>query len=118
MVYGRLCRYAGRDGAVYPAIPTLGSELGIGKTQARQYVQELEREHFIAVDRENRHFGPHGAGGSNRYVFLWHGAFDGEQGGLRKTPPVRKTGGVPLRKTGPLPLRKPEAKRILIKRFK
>ena len=46
MVYGRLCRYAGRDGAVYPAIPTLGSELGIGKTQARQYVQELEREHF------------------------------------------------------------------------
>src|SRR5438105_3596164 len=72
MVYGRLCRYASRDGAVYPSIPTLGSELGIGKTKARQYVQELEREHFIAVDRENRHFGPHGAGGSNQYVFLWH----------------------------------------------
>ena len=106
MVYGRLCRYAGRDGAVYPALSTLASELGIGKTQARTYVQELERKHFIAVDRKDRHFGPNGAGGSNRYVFLWHVAFDGDEGQLRKTPPIRKTGGVPLRKTGPLPLRK------------
>ena len=92
MVYGRLCRYAGRDGAVYPALATLAAELGIGKTQARTYVQELERKYFIAVDRENRHFGPNGAGGSNRYIFLWHVAFDGEEGKLRKTPPVRKTG--------------------------
>jgi hypothetical protein len=106
MAYGRLCRYAGRDGSVYPAIPTLASELGIGKTQARTYIQELERKHFIAVDRENRHFGPNGSGGSNRYIFLWHVAFDGEEGKLRKTPPIRKTGGVPLRKTGPLPVRK------------
>jgi hypothetical protein len=106
MIYGRFCRYAGRDGAVYPALPTLASELGIGKTQARAYVQELERKCFIAVDRENRHYGPNGAGGSNRYIFLWHVAFDGEEGKLRKTPPVRKTGGVPLRKTEPVPLRK------------
>lgn len=100
MVYGRLCRYAGRDGAVYPSLSTLASELGIGKTQARTYVQELERKHFVAVDRENRHFGSNGAGGSNRYIFLWHVAFVGEEGHLRKTPPVRKTGGVPLRITG------------------
>jgi len=106
MIYGRLCRYAGRDGAVYPSVSTLASELGIGKTQARTYVQELERKYFIAVDRENRHFGPNGSGGSNRYIFLWHVVFDGEEGKLRKTPPVRKTGGVPLRKTEPLPLRK------------
>jgi Helix-turn-helix domain len=106
MIYGRLCRYAGRNGAVYPAIPTLASELGIGKTQARTYVQELERKDFIAVDRENRHFSPNGSGGSNRYIFLWHVAFDGQEGQLRKTPPVRKTGGVPVRKTEPLPLRK------------
>jgi hypothetical protein len=100
MVYGRLCRYAGRDGAVYPSMSTLAAELGIGKTQARTYVQELEHKHFIAVDRENRHFFPNGSGGSNKYVFLWHAAFDGEEGKSRKTPPVRKTGGVPLRKTG------------------
>jgi helix-turn-helix protein len=106
MVYGRFCRYAGRDGTVYPSIPTLAAELGIGKTQARTYVQELEHVYFIAVDRENRHFFPNGSGGSNKYVFLWHVAFDGEEGKSRKTPPVRKTGGVPLRKTGPLPLRK------------
>lgn len=106
MVYGRLCRYAGRDGAVYPALSTLASELGIGKTQARTYVMELERKLFIAVDRKNRHFFPNGTGGSNRYVFLWHAAFEGEQGDFRKAPPVRKTGGVPLRKTEPLPLRK------------
>lgn len=106
MVYGRLCRYAGRAGLVYPSISTLASELGIGKTQARSYVRELEREGFIAVDRENRHFAPNGTGGSNRYVFLWHVALDGEQGELRKAPPVRKRGGVPLRKTEALPLRK------------
>lgn len=106
MVYGRFCRYAGHDGAVYPSIPTLAAELGIGKTQARTYVQELEHKHFIAVDRENRHFFPNGSGGSNKYVFLWHAALDGEEGKSRKTPPVRKTGGVPLRKTGPPPLRK------------
>jgi len=93
MVYGRLCRYAGRDGAVYPSMSALAAELGIRKTQARTYVQELERKHFIAVDRENRHFFPNGSGGSNKYVFLWHVAFDGEEGKSRKTPPVRKTGG-------------------------
>jgi hypothetical protein len=54
MVYGRFCRYAGRDGTVYPSIPTLAAELGIGKTQTRTYVQELEHKHFIAVDRVNR----------------------------------------------------------------
>ena len=93
MVYGRFCRYSGSDGAVYPSIPTLASELGIGKTQARKYIQELEGEQFIKVDRENRRFRADGSGGSNWYVFLWHAAFDGEQGNLRKNLPVRKTGG-------------------------
>jgi len=97
MVYGRLCRYAGRDGAVYPSMSALAAELDIGKTQARTYVQELERKHFIAVDRENRHFFPNGSGGSNKYVFLWHVAFDGEEGKSRKTP---------------------EGKRIIIKRVR
>jgi hypothetical protein len=107
MVYGRFCRYAGRDGVVYPSIPKLASELGIGKTQARNYVQELERELFIAVDRKNRHLFANGTGGSNRYVFLWDAGFDGEQGNLRKAPPVRKTGPLPLLKAELAPARDP-----------
>jgi hypothetical protein len=106
MVYGRFCRYAGRDGAVYPSIPTLASELALGSTQARSYVQELERQRFIGVYRQVLQFGPNGVGGSNRYVFLWHTAFEGEQGRSRKAPPLRKTGGVGVRLTGGVPLRK------------
>jgi hypothetical protein len=103
MIYGRLCRYAGKDGAAYPSISMLGAETGIGETQARGYIKELEHERFIAVDRENRHFRKDGSGGSNGYVFLWHSAFLGEAGALRKAPrPLRKTEGVPPRKTEPL----------------
>ena len=103
MIYGRLCRYAGENGVAYPGISTLGAEIGIGETQARGYVKELEQERFIDVDRENRHFRKDGSGGSNGYVFLWHPAFLGEQGASRKaSPPPRKTEGVPPRKTEPL----------------
>jgi hypothetical protein len=103
VVYGRLCRYAGKDGAAYPAISTLASEMGMGQTQARGYVGELEEKRFIKVDRQNRHYRKDGSGGSNGYVFLWHEAFAGEIGEPRKAPPpLRKTGGVPLRKTGVL----------------
>src|SRR5579862_1204910 len=93
----------GRDGTVYPPIPTLASELGIGKTQARSYVQELERELFIAVDRKNRHFFANGTGGSNRYVFLWHGGFDGEQGIWARPHPSGKPEGYPSGKPNPYP---------------
>jgi len=43
----------------------------------------------------------------NRYIFLWHDAFLGDSGPLRKTPPpMRKTGGYPFGKPHPSPLRK------------
>jgi Helix-turn-helix domain len=103
LIYGRLIRYAGENGAAYPSISTLGSEIGIGETQTRGYIRELEKQLFIEVDRENRHFRRDGSGGSNGYVFLWHTAFLGEQGALRKTPPpLRKTEGVSPRITEPL----------------
>src|SRR5437660_664031 len=102
LVYGRLCRYAGENGAAYPSVPTLAAELGMGETQARDYLRELETVGFIRVDRKNRHYRKDGSGGSNGYTFLWHTAFNGETGQLRKAPPpLRKTGGVPLRKTEP-----------------
>jgi hypothetical protein len=103
LVYGRLCRYAGEDGATYPAIPTLAAETGMSETQARRYIRELEAKRFIEVDRENRHYRKDGSGGSNGYTFLWHAAFTGDRGEQRKSPPpLRKTEGVPLRKTAPL----------------
>jgi Helix-turn-helix domain len=104
MTYGRLCRYAGEDGAVYPSIPTVARELGISETQARGYLRELENQKFIGVDRKHRHYSAKGTGGSYSYSFLWHAAFNGDLGEKRKAPPVRY-GGVPLRKTEPLPLR-------------
>lgn len=58
-------------------------------------MQELERKYFLAVDRESRYFGPNGAGGSDRYIFLRHVAFDGEEGKLRKTHPSGKPEGYP-----------------------
>jgi hypothetical protein len=102
LVYGRLCRYAGEDGAAYPSMSTLAEEVGMGETQAREYVKELEVARFLCVDRENRHYRKDGSGGSNNYVFLWHAAFSGDTGQFRKAPPpLRKTGGVPHRKTVP-----------------
>lgn len=103
MVYGRLCRYAGESGSAYPSVSTLGAEIGIGETQTRGYIKELEQGRFLAVDRQNRHFRKDGSGGSNSYVFLWHPAFIGDSGELRKAPPpLRKTEGVPPRITEPL----------------
>jgi len=34
MIYGRLYRFAGRDGKAYPSVPTLGAEIGISGKQA------------------------------------------------------------------------------------
>src|SRR6476660_6574564 len=75
VVYGRLCRYAGKDGNVYPATSTLAEEVGICERQAREYIQELERGKFIEVDREKKHFRRDGSGGTNTYFFLWHVVF-------------------------------------------
>lgn len=96
LVYGRLCRYAGKEGKVYPATKTLAEEVGLSERQAREYVQELERGRFIEVDRENKHYRKNGSGGTNTYFFLWHAAFEGDRGAPHKTPPPRQsTGGVP-----------------------
>jgi hypothetical protein len=103
VIYARLCRFAGKGGSAYPAIGTLAKETGMSETQARGYLKELEKEHFIQVDRKNRHYRKDGSGGSNRYIFLWHPAFDGDSGAARKAPPpLRKSEGVPPRKTGPV----------------
>ena len=78
VVYGRLYRFAGKDGKAYPSVPTLGAEVGISAKQARRYVRELEDQRFIRSERTT--------GRQNHYLFLWHTAFIGESGQPRKVP--------------------------------
>ncbi len=54
LTYGRLYRYAKENGVAFPAILTLAGETGMSETQARGYIKELEKQRFIAVDRESR----------------------------------------------------------------
>src|ERR1019366_679935 len=53
LAYGRFIRYSGKDGAVYPSMPTLGHEIGCSETQARSYVSELTVQKFIEVERKS-----------------------------------------------------------------
>lgn len=71
LAYGRLCRYAGQDGRCYPAVGTLGSEIGISERQAQRYLAELERANLI---RRVERF-VDGAQVSNAFEFLWHSIF-------------------------------------------
>jgi hypothetical protein len=91
LVYGRLCRYAGEKGTVFPSAARLAEEVGMSARQAREYVQELERGKFIEVDRENKHYRKDGGGGTNTYYFLWHKAFEGDRGVPRNSPPPRQS---------------------------
>jgi len=84
LVYGRLCRYAGEDGEAYPALATLGRELGIGGKQARRYVRELERYQFIQANPE--------PGRRSHYFFKWHQAFCNGEVGTSRKPPLPKMG--------------------------
>ena len=68
LTYGRLGRYAGQDGACYPAVPTLAAEIGVSVRQTQYYLAELEREKLIRrVTRLSE-----GGQTSNAYQFLWH----------------------------------------------
>ena len=72
LVYGRLARYAGRDGKCWPSVATLAQEIGLGKRQTQKYLAELEQEKLIR--RINRF--RDGAQTSNLFQFLWHPVFD------------------------------------------
>ena len=44
IVYGRLARYAGRNGKCYPGVSTLAAEIGSSERQTQRYLAELERK--------------------------------------------------------------------------
>lgn len=73
--YGRLARYAGKDGEAYPSQETLAAEIGLDKRQCVRVLNMLEKEGFI------RRIVPTGPDRwlhkTTHYVFLWHPVFDG-----------------------------------------
>src|SRR3954454_19976796 len=64
LCYVRLLGFAGRDARCYPSLETLGASLGVSERQARDYVKELERSGFIAVEQR-------GLRKTNAYLFVW-----------------------------------------------
>jgi|HubBroStandDraft_6_1064221.scaffolds.fasta_scaffold11923_9 hypothetical protein len=73
LVFGRLCRYAGRDGRCWPAVETLAEEVGLGERQTQKHLRTLEQKGFI---RTVKRFGADGSQTSNDYIFLWHQIFE------------------------------------------
>jgi hypothetical protein len=43
LIWGRLARYAGKDGQCHPSVKTLGTEVGLGERQTQKYLHELEK---------------------------------------------------------------------------
>jgi Helix-turn-helix domain len=70
LLYGRLVRFAGRDGYCYPSQVTLADELGKSPRQIVRDVAALERFGLIAVEHNK------GRGKANRHTFLWHSCFE------------------------------------------
>lgn len=63
--YGRLARYAGKDGICFPRIKTLAAEIGVKRRAVDGYLKELRD--FGLIQSERR-----GLNKSNKYFFLDH----------------------------------------------
>ena len=90
LAYGRLARYAGKDGRCYPAVSTLAAEIGVKKRRAQDCLNELETAGFIRREYQ--------AGKPTEYIFLWHAVFSGEQP-MQDTAPVQNTAHPPMQET-------------------
>jgi len=80
LAYGRLCRYAGKDGKAFPRRETLAEEVGCQIRQVDSYLRELKRFGLLESVRI-------GLGKPNEYYFLWHEIFDS---GQEKTSSVKQ----------------------------
>jgi len=73
LVYGRLFRYAGKDGRCWPAVATLAEECALSERMTFKLLNNLESKGYIQrVNRFNQYRGQQ----SNWYLFLWHPIFD------------------------------------------
>lgn len=70
LAYGRLMKYAGKDGMCYPATKSVGDEIGRSGRQVASAVLELETEGLLKrIPR---------LGQSNAYQFIWHALYEGQ----------------------------------------
>lgn len=67
LIYGRLARYAGKDGRCDPEQETLSSELGTSLSSVKRAIKELVSLKLIEVERGNRLRNE-----NNKYHFLEH----------------------------------------------
>jgi hypothetical protein len=74
LLYGKLVRFAGRDGRCFPSQETLATELGRSERQIRRDSAKLKNARLIRTRRRGRYRG--GNGLSNEYEFIWHADFD------------------------------------------
>jgi len=98
LAYARLTRYAGRDGACFPSVTTLASEIGVGERQAQRYLAELEEASLI---RRIQRYSSDSGQRSNAIRFLWHPLFEGacespggdgsDTGGRSDLSPIRES---------------------------
>ena len=88
LLYGRLLRYAGKNGKCYPSIATLASDLGVTERQIRFYLIELE-QHFLICRRSV-------PGRVNQVEFLDAAPWPPP---LKDTSPLKKTSGVGVKRT-------------------
>lgn len=65
LIFAVLRFHGKKTGHIYPALKTLGTEIGVGENQARKYVRELEKQRLIEKDQSDR-----GPGFPNRYYLL------------------------------------------------
>lgn len=68
IVWGRLYRFAGKKGKIFPAMQTVADDIGMSRKQARRYLHELVDMKFLALVADKGH--------SNDYHFCWHSAFE------------------------------------------
>jgi len=71
LLYGRLAKYAGRDGRCFPSVETLALELGMTVRQVQRLLWQLCNAKFL---RRNAQYRPNGSQTANAYVFLYHAA--------------------------------------------
>lgn len=65
LCYGRLCRYAGKNGQCFPKQKTLAKALGCSPRQVARYLKELKKWKLIETTRLGKRC-------SNRYFFVSH----------------------------------------------
>jgi hypothetical protein len=69
LLYGRLARFAGKDGRCFPSVETLAQEMGMTARQIQRLLVQLCKARFLRKEAQYR---SDGSQTSNAYFFLYH----------------------------------------------